>query len=266
MSEKLDFPYICAIPYNVMADTELEPSAKLHYACLAGLSKREGYCWATDEQLAEMHGVSLSQLKRWNKSLEEQGHIKRETENIPYRDDEGKMLWRKTRKIYVGGGFSKYVCERVKNEPIDEQLKNEPIDEQLKNEPYKEEISKHKNSKKECSSDSQSSSERKTADFVFSSSKRKFVGITDADMQSWKEAYPDIDIVREITRAEQWLLSNPSKARKKLWRKFLTGWFDRNNDKAENRKAYRTGTVTATDRRTRNIDNTPVDSPADGLF
>lgn len=90
---------------------------------------------------------------------------------------------------------------------------------------------------KEYSSDSQSSSEH-PSDFTFSSS-GKFEGITEQDLNAWKTAYPEIDIDREIIRAEEWLKSNPSKAKKKLWRKFLIGWFSRANDKAENQKAYR---------------------------
>ena len=257
-SQKLEFPYIAVIPYKVMADTDIEANAKLHYACLAGLSKKEGYCWATDEQLAEMHGVSTRQIKRWNKSLEEHGHITRETENDPYRDDEGKLLWKKSRKFYVNEGFSKNVCEGDKNVTIDEGDKNVT---------YKDIISKDKISKIKRSSDSQSESEQKTADFIFSSSQLKFVGITDLDMQSWEEAYPEIDIVREIKRAEQWILSNPTKARKKLWRKFLTGWFSRANDTAENRKAYsQISGVRSGDRKTLGSDGKPAHSPAEGLF
>lgn len=100
--------------------------------------------------------------------------------------------------------------------------------------------------KKEYSSDSQSSPEH-PADFSFSSSSGSFEGITDDDVAAWRTAYPDIDINQEIVRAEQWLLSNPSKANKKLWRKFLVGWFTRANEKAENRKAYRSNTSSLKD-------------------
>lgn len=104
-------------------------------------------------------------------------------------------------------------------------------------------------------------------DFVFSSTSGKFENISDNDLSSWRSAYPDIDISKEITRAEQWLLANPTKTRKKLWRKFLLGWFARSNEKAENKKAYRSQAGGGKlDRRTKNIDGSPVESPADGLF
>ena len=140
----LEFPYISIIPYSVMSCTDLEPNAKLHYGCLAGLSKKEGYCWATDEQLAEMHKVSERQIKRWNDSLEKNGFIKRITENKPYEDSSGRWLWKKKRKIYVSEGFSKNVSEGDKNVTIDEGDKNVTIDEGDKNVTYNKTTSKKK--------------------------------------------------------------------------------------------------------------------------
>ncbi len=119
---------------------------------------------------------------------------------------------------------------------------------------------------KEYSPDRLSASEQRPA-FSFSLSSKKFEHITDSDMTAWKIAYPDIAIPREIIKAEQWLLANPTKARKKNWRKFLVGWLTRASDKSENRKAYRSQIGEyKIDRRTKNVDGTPVDSPVDGLF
>jgi len=163
MSEqKLDYPYLAILPYEVMKVKKIPAAAKIHYACLVGLSKKEGYCWATDEQLAEMHEVDISQIKRWNLILEKKGFISRETKNVTYRSDDHKMLWKKNRKIYVNDGFSRKEAdsdkkdtnnEQRKNAPIDEQRKNAPIDEQRKNAPYKEESYKEQISKegKGCS-------------------------------------------------------------------------------------------------------------------
>tara|TARA_R110002126_G_scaffold55740_2_gene149469 strand:- start:1989 stop:2822 length:834 start_codon:yes stop_codon:yes gene_type:complete len=94
----------------------------------------------------------------------------------------------------------------------------------------------------------------------------EFKEITKKDRDDWKIAYPEIDISREIIKAEQWLQSTPTRANKKLWRKFITGWFTRSNEKQENKKAYRSQTTQTTDRRTKNTDGTPVSSPVDGLF
>lgn len=103
-------------------------------------------------------------------------------------------------------------------------------------------------------------------DFHFSKDSKKFENITQLDLNDWSIAYPYIDIRRQIAAAEQWLRSNKSRANKKLWRKFLTGWLSRANDREENRKAYQSQTAQGSDRRTKNIDGTPINSPVDGLF
>ena len=96
----------------------------------------------------------------------------------------------------------------------------------------KERLTKRNSSVSRCSPEQRS-------DFSFSSSSGNFEGITDIDRADWISAYTSIDISKEIIKAEQWLKANPTKAKKKLWRKFLVGWFTRANDKAENQAAYR---------------------------
>lgn len=149
MSEALELPYVSLVPFAVFDDTILSPSAKLFYGCLAALSKREGYCWATDEQLAQMMKCSDRQVARWLDQLEGRGFIRRQTKNRPYRADDGKLLWRKERKIFVSDGFSKKVSDTDKNVPTNDTDKNVPTDDTDKNVPYKERISKEEISKEE---------------------------------------------------------------------------------------------------------------------
>lgn len=100
--------------------------------------------------------------------------------------------------------------------------------------------------KKECNKDkkeqhkarSSASPTAKQKDFYFDHEEKKFVGITDQDVKEWRETYTFIDLHAETLKAKNWLLSNPSKAKKQLWRKFLTGWFNRSNESAQNKKAY----------------------------
>ena len=130
----------------------------------------------------------------------------------------------------------------------------------------KETLTKERLKKNIAQSRSASEHEQRS-DLHFSSSSGCFEGIEKKDVEEWKEAFPEIVVQREIVKAQQWLKANPSKAKKKLWRKFLIGWFTRANEKEENRKAYRSQNYSEkVDRRTRDIDGNPVDSPADGLF
>ena len=56
-------------------------------------------------------------------------------------------------------------------------------------------------------------------------------GITDADRQAWAVAYPAAIVDQELARAAEWLLANPTKAVRKNWRKFLSGWLSRCQDR-----------------------------------
>jgi len=105
----------------------------------------------------------------------------------------------------------------------------------LKKTKYKEE------EEKEYSSNSQSSPKlgAKFEDFYFDKEKIKFVGIKQEDLDTWKKIYPYTNIEIEIAKAEDWLKANTSKSNKKKWRKFLITWFQKNNDQAENKAAYR---------------------------
>ena len=100
--KKLDIPYFCVIPYEVRADKSLPSECKIFFGELCVLAKKEGYCWATDQQLADMKEVSLSIIQKWLLALENKGHLCRITENKPTKVMNNKSSWKKKRKIYVG--------------------------------------------------------------------------------------------------------------------------------------------------------------------
>jgi hypothetical protein len=56
-------------------------------------------------------------------------------------------------------------------------------------------------------------------------------GITDADRQEWRLAYPACDLAGELARATSWLKANPTRAHKSNWRKFVVGWLTRSQDR-----------------------------------
>jgi hypothetical protein len=58
-----------------------------------------------------------------------------------------------------------------------------------------------------------------------------FKGITSKDYDAWELAYPATVIDQELEKANQWLLGNPAKAKKKQWRKFVTGWLARSQER-----------------------------------
>jgi len=64
----------------------------------------------------------------------------------------------------------------------------------------------------------------------------KFHNITDENKSDWAKAYPAVDIDLSILQAAQWLISNPTKT-KKNYRRFLTNWFNRTQEKGGNKNA-----------------------------
>lgn len=87
------------------------------------------------------------------------------------------------------------------------------------------------NSDSLCSESDKPNSKPKKGDSISWSPEEKFTGITEEDRDEWKKAYPACDINSELAKANQWLISNPAKARKKLWRRFITGWLSRSQER-----------------------------------
>ena len=139
----LELPFVALIPYSVQIDDTIPDAIKIYFGQIVALSKRFGYIFATDEALAKMKNTSIKNIERWHKLLEDAGHIKRETYNVHEKNDSGKWLWKKKRKIYINESFtrkkepkeenSNNVCEPLKNEGSIEPLKNEGYNKTLLN-------------------------------------------------------------------------------------------------------------------------------------
>jgi uncharacterized protein YdaU (DUF1376 family) len=56
-------------------------------------------------------------------------------------------------------------------------------------------------------------------------------GIAEEDRKAWAEAYPATVLETELLRASEWLKSNPTKAKKSNWRRFLVSWLSRSQDR-----------------------------------
>jgi hypothetical protein len=119
MSKQLDLPFNAIIPYHVQADENISDAAKIYFGQITGLAVRCGYIWATDEQLSEMKKVSIRNIQRWNKELEDGGFIVRETQNYPVKQEDGAFQWIKKRKIFVTPAFSRE--KKVGNSPPEDE-------------------------------------------------------------------------------------------------------------------------------------------------
>jgi len=62
-------------------------------------------------------------------------------------------------------------------------------------------------------------------------------GITEDDLSAWREAYPACDIKRQLAVMTEWLKGNPARAKKSQWRRFVTNWLSRSQDRGGDTKS-----------------------------
>lgn len=81
------------IPATVLDDDALPANAKILYGVISTLMRSEGYCWATNAQLASAMHCSEDVVGRWVAALTKGGHLR--IEITPNRTSGGK-----TRRIF----------------------------------------------------------------------------------------------------------------------------------------------------------------------
>lgn len=60
------------------------------------------------------------------------------------------------------------------------------------------------------------------------------------DLEEWKSLYSGVDVIRELGKARQWCLSNPTKRKTKRGaRRFITNWLDRAQNDASRKSGKR---------------------------
>lgn len=74
------------------------------------------------------------------------------------------------------------------------------------------------------------------SDHISWSVETSWVGINDIDRAGWHVAFPAVNIEQELQKMTEWLISNPTQARKRLWRRFLTNWLSRSQERGGTRQ------------------------------
>jgi len=111
----LYLPSLCVVPIEARRDKTLTDAAKIYLGELNVLAQGYGYCWASDENLAQMKGVCLRTIKNWHKELDDGGYITRDTWRSHVMSPEtGKLELKTKRKIYVTHSDSKNLSEGQK--------------------------------------------------------------------------------------------------------------------------------------------------------
>lgn len=66
-----------------------------------------------------------------------------------------------------------------------------------------------------------------------------FEGISSEIHQKWRIAFPACNIDRQLAAMDEWLRCNPAKAKKSNWRRFVTNWLQRSQDRGGDCPSYR---------------------------
>lgn len=76
--EKPKISRFLMIPFTLFEDERVSTGAKMFYGLLASLSNKYGYCFASNDYLADLSKASESQIKRYFKELEDFNYISKE--------------------------------------------------------------------------------------------------------------------------------------------------------------------------------------------
>lgn len=191
------FAFDAVIPSIILFNENIEPSAVKLYAIIKGLSRIEGYCYATNAYLAECLKCDESSIKRYLKSLEDEGFIERETNKTGFYHQ---------RKIFISFDF-KNSLRRLKIEPPPSSKLSPP---QLKIEPHikdielrNTEINKKNKQKKEASPPSADAS--CLAQFLFDAIKEVNPEHKKPDLKKWAHEFDLMLRIdgRTVERAKQ---------------------------------------------------------------
>lgn len=102
------------IPQVVAQDDRLKGNEKLLYGHIFSLTKKEGYCWATNEYLSDLMGVSKGCISRYITHIIELGYLER----VVVKDkDSGQIT---CRKLYIKNIFADPEKESPEEEKTEE--------------------------------------------------------------------------------------------------------------------------------------------------
>ncbi len=224
------------IPREIWLNLKLLPLEKCLWAEIHSLhSRKKKGCFASREYLCKFFGVTDRYIRKMLLKLKGMNLV----EDVSF-DGREKVIRAKVPPETFGDEFQAERNYSSRQRGTTVPPCQEP---QFPSNPSRDSITSYnKEDNKEYKNNAQtpaSQSSKQRFDFSFSLQSKTFEGITEKDISAWKECYPSINIRQEIAKAEEWIKSNPTKSRKKLWRKFLTGWFQRANDAKENKASWK---------------------------
>ncbi len=117
-----DTSYFAIIPANVRYDKTLTSNHKVLYAEITALTRKEGFCWASNKHFAEMFDVEKETISRWIALLEKKGYLRT---TLEYKENSKEIA---QRRIYLQETATLLIPKSI---PIDSTV-NTPIDSRIK--------------------------------------------------------------------------------------------------------------------------------------
>ena len=84
--------YYAILPANIRYDKGIPANAKLLYAEVTALCRKEGYCWATNEYFADLYKVDERTIERWIKKLSDKKYLFKTSKVFRYEDGTIKRI------------------------------------------------------------------------------------------------------------------------------------------------------------------------------
>ena len=202
---------------------------------------RKTYGWQKKEdfisvsQFQEMTGLNKVRISETIRKLKERNLVteNRNPSSVVYGFNKHFTTWKKLRKSVTvtenrNGSYGK--TEEVLRKTVTE--KRRDSDKKIHHETPKETLTKETITKEinTSASNDNLSNLKLSPKINFNFETEEWENIIAKNMQRWQDTYPACDINLELKKMADWLLANPAK-RKKNYRKFISGWLSRQQDR-----------------------------------
>lgn len=186
--------------------TQLPLNAKLFYGTIRSLCHRQGYCWATNDYLAECAEVTPRAVQLWISQLKYYGFIKVQEFSNGFSN---------RRKVWLSDEFKKVIVTNS-GSGGDER----PFTHIKKNDSSKKKIYKEKETPR-------SARPTATTKITFNEEKRCFEGISIEDRKAWRDKFPALNLDKELGLCVEWALH----AHRDNYRKSILTWLRNTQEK-----------------------------------
>jgi len=94
--------YYIRIPADVRYDENISLGSKMLYGEIQLLSRKAGYCWASNEFFAKLYKVHKNTIQNWITALKNYGYVRMETKQSQSGSERKIFLIPQSQKLVIG--------------------------------------------------------------------------------------------------------------------------------------------------------------------